>query len=148
MIHKELRPIQLILGIITSAKPTRKIFALGILAALIAATPALETASAQSGYVDLVVTYFYGDHLFTGVGNGEVGFVVHNHGTAEARGVTVSLLLEKLEFGHYHRQRFAVQRLSLLVYRPRERGRKSEFHVGRRGNTARWQRHSFSILSG
>lgn len=55
-------------------------------------------AQSGSGYVDLVVDHYYGASQ---VRHGHVGFVVHNQGTAEARGVTVSFLLNKLQFHSY-----------------------------------------------
>ena len=50
-------------------------------------------AQSGSGYVDLVLTNHYG----SGGDSGDVIFVVHNYGTAEARGVTVSFLIDELE---------------------------------------------------
>ena len=64
---------------------------------LLAAALSLEgsPAGAQSGsgYVDLVVTNHYG----SGSDSTDVRFVVHNYGTAEAKGVTVSFLIDELQ---------------------------------------------------
>ena len=73
-----------------------------VIAVLFVAAPAgSDTAHAQQPYVDLVLTNHYGtgiwDPATRTTDDGDVIFVVHNHGTAEAKGVIVSFLLDKLQ---------------------------------------------------
>ena len=63
------------------------------LAAVLSLEGSPAGAQSGSGYVDLVVTNDYG----SGADEELVIFVVHNYGTADANGVTVSFLLDKLQ---------------------------------------------------
>ena len=63
--------------------------------------PSARANEVDELYVDLVLTNQYGDGTYDPAtrtnDEGDVIFVVHNHGTAEAQGVTVSFLLDKLQ---------------------------------------------------
>ncbi len=78
---------------ISIGKSARKALVLCLLAAAVAAFFVHETAQAREGaghqYVDLVMTYEYG--------NKQVEYSVQNNGTATATGVAVSFLLEGLD---------------------------------------------------
>ena len=72
------------------------LMAVGLAASGLFATPAHAQPHGE-GFVDLVITHEYGHSRVNQPTFEHVFFTVHNLGTAEARGVTVDFLLDKLE---------------------------------------------------